>query len=635
MLVVAPVLAIGSTFLVAGSASASTSPKNIKPTINLCKAVAGSFHFSVNGKTISFSKACVAVTGKVGVNHVTETYAPATYRNLKSISVSPNSARVSTSVHTATATVKLAAHGAATVKFTNARVVTEVVGKSGALQTGTGSIEVCKWATDNWVVGDFPFTVTSDGTSTNVSVPVDQCSNPVPVSAGTVTVTEANEFPYAVDGATTTQGTLPIDSINAAPGGGATFTVNPNQALTVTIDNGTILSYYKACKILTSNQGSLAGSDFTFDSTWVFSPPTAPGTTFTNASFGGANPVVQTLTAQSAGTESCSWFSGAPAGSVVTMNEVAFPNVVVTGVPTIQGNDSSNTSSGTTAVFGLAVGTHAGETVDAVFSNEPMGWIEVCKTFNNDDGYVYNGLNAAQFSVNGGAWFWVDGGACSAPIEVPAGTASVTEMVNGTFYLSNVSTESASDPFGTDLLSSDSPPANPAVVSVPYGGVGNETVVTFTNSVDQTQFKICKQETSADAYLAGDWFTFDYSFSDAGNGYAGIAGSGSVSLQIAPITMANPTGLVCSGMISGPPAVDPSGNSIPVAVAEESTSIADVIVTSIGYQGNGSVLYDGAPADVTGSPVAFCFDPVNTVTGVVSPINVVTFTNGRTDGAVG
>ena len=149
LLLMAPVIAIGSSFLVAGSASATVNKtKSVKPTITVCKSVAGTFRFTVNGKALALHAQCAAVTAKAGVNHVTEISAPASYRNLASISVSPKAARVSSSLRTATVTVKLAAHGAATVRFVNAKVVTQVVTRSrpaAALGQATGTIEICKY----------------------------------------------------------------------------------------------------------------------------------------------------------------------------------------------------------------------------------------------------------------------------------------------------------------------------------------------------------------------------------------------------------------------------------------------------------------------------------------------------------
>jgi hypothetical protein len=106
------------------------------------------------------------------------------------------------------------------------------------------------------------------------------------------------------------------------------------------------------------------------------------------------------------------------------------------------------------------------------------------------------------------------------PIEVPAGTATVSEVIGKNLFLDSISTVSSSDPFGARLLTGGGPtlanpnavPVNPASVTVPYGDVGNETVVTFLNVVDPTQFKICKQETSSDAMLAGSTFNFGWSY---------------------------------------------------------------------------------------------------------------------------
>jgi hypothetical protein len=603
----APVLAIGSSFVVAGSAGASA--KNLKPTITICKSVAGSFHFSVNGKSMSLNKECTAVTVKAGVNHVSETWAPASYRNIVSISVSPSAARVSTSVKTATATVKLSAHGAATVRFVNAKIVTQVISRTtGRATAGTGYIEVCKYASDTDVEGSFPFTISAGGaTVATVSVAVNSCSSDIAVPAGPVVVTEANEFPYAVT-AVTSLPTISVSGITLGAGGSATFAVGANQGVSALFTDGTVLGYFKICKVLANDQGSLAGSKFVYTIGWTFSPPNGAA-----AITGTGSATVVAVDASVAGG-ACSLPFGAPAGSVVTASENAFPDVAVTNVAIIPAADNAGSANGT-AVFTVPTD---GSTASATFTNDPLGTIEVCKNF---DPWTYDYNYSAQFTVNGGASFWVDGGACSAPILVPAGTATVTEASQANFYLENVSTLSATDVFGTRLLTGDT--VNPASVIVPYGGVGNETVVTFTNAVDPTEFKICKQETSADANLVGSTFKFTWSFKGRDSDPDPI---GDVYLTIAPVTATNPTGLVCSGLIWGPPVINPDGSVTPVTVVEDSTSIAAVEVTSIVYQGNGSVgIETPLPAVVTGGVAGLCFDPG-------AGINVVTFTNGRTDG---
>ena len=99
----------------------------------------------------------------------------------------------------------------------------------------------------------------------------------------------------------------------------------------------------------------------------------------------------------------------------------------------------------------------------------------------------------------------------SQAFQVPAGTATVQEYnTNPDFYLANVSTVGVTDPTGSRLLSGST--TNPATVSVPFGGVNNETVVTFTNDTNQAQFKVCTAQTSPDAALVGDAFPYTWAY---------------------------------------------------------------------------------------------------------------------------
>jgi hypothetical protein len=121
------------------------------------------------------------------------------------------------------------------------------------------------------------------------------------------------------------------------------------------------------------------------------------------------------------------------------------------------------------------------------------------------------------FSVNGGTSFRVQGGACSTPDRGPGrngdGFGSHREEplprqhLDG--QLKRPIWRAAPDRRRADP---NAVPVNPASVTVPYGDVGNETVVTSLNVVDPTQFKICKQETSSDAMLAGSTFNFGWSY---------------------------------------------------------------------------------------------------------------------------
>jgi hypothetical protein len=521
----------------------------------------------------------------------------------------------------------------------NAKVVTQVVTRStsSAPRAATGWIEICKYpyqpqtgggGLTNLIPGgtDWPFTYTGG----SVSVPLSSCSPEQVVTAGTVTISEGDVYPYVVSNVDTVP---PYALGSAIPGGyksvggssgGATVTVNAGQVVEVDITNALLTSDFKLCKMLANNQGNLAGSVFGYDYTWSFTLPatlSSPAITITGPNANGSPGTTSVTAVANPGQNCLAPGIPVPAGATVKAWETnAVPYVSVTNVVISPATLDAGSANGT-AIFNVPTD---GSVVDATFTNDPLGYIEVCKNFYETpfwDSVSYNGNNSAQFSVNGGPSFWVAGGACSAPIEVPAGTATVSEVIGSSFYLWNVSTLSATDVFGTRLLSGAT--ANPASVFVPYGGVGNETVVTFTNVVDPTQFKICKQETSADANLSGGTFYFGYSFTVDGKttSYDGLP------LTIAPVTAANPTGLVCSGLIWGPPVVNTSGAAISVTIWEDATTLPGVQLDSIGYQGNGKVTYDSTyggldPVQVSLKAVGkFCMDPG-------AGINVVTFTNG-------
>ena len=233
-----------------------------------------------------------------------------------------------------------------------------------------------------------------------------------------------------------------------------------------------------------------------------------------------------------------------PLGSQATITEQSQANVAVTGVQVIpasaNGSGTTSTSADVIVVPGIA---------SASFTNEALGYVEVCKNAADasTSGVTFN------FSVNGGSSFPVVAGQCSQPFQVPAGTATVQELeTNPNFYLQSVTAEGY--PEGNALISG--PTSNGTVtVAVPFGGVGNETVVTYTDAVAKGQFKICTQESSPDANLAGQSFTYNYSVTDDG-----VTPAGSVTLT----EPASP-GITCSGLITGVPVVNPlaDGGGVP------------------------------------------------------------------------
>jgi hypothetical protein len=670
----APVIAIGSSALVAGTAAiaGATAKKVIQPTITISDAAPGAFRFTLNGIPVSFKGSSGRFTAKIGINRVTEISAPAMYRSLSSITVSPKAAEVGSSLKTDTVSVRLLAGKSATVRFSNEKLVVVVPsptpiappsnpGPSSPPPSNppvsnpapvtsptdtTGAIEICKSAADDWVEGSFPYTVTA-GTAapTSVSVAVGSCSAPITEPAGAVTITEgdvgASTGYSLVDVVSSTAGSL--GTVDLATGT-ANVTVTAGQDTGVEFVNATNVNTVKVCKTLLDNMGSLAGSTFDFNVSWTFTPANGAAP----ISGGGTVGVV----AVAAPGSNCALYgsltdgvAGAPGEipvtSAVTITEgTNVPDVQVTGVVLYPPSDGTTTATSASIVepqVGL-LGVAGSGLVEATFTNDPMGWVEVCKKF---DPWFYDASNSASFSVNGGAAITVDGGACSAPIEVPAGTATVAELgtSDSNFYLENITTVSASDPIGARLLTSGGPsladpnvlPVNPATVTVPYGNVSNETVVTFINTVDPTQFKICKQEDSYNANLAGDSFKFEWSYEPGTLGTYDaneVDSNDSVSLTIGavPAGQETPGGLVCSGLIWGPPAINANGSTNEISVTEESTTLEGVQADGYTLQGNGWTDEGTSefPAEVSdGGSATVVFTPA-------AGENVLTFTNGRT-----
>ena len=162
------------------------------------------------------------------------------------------------------------------------------------------------------------------------------------------------------------------------------------------------------------------------------------------------------------------------------------------------------------------------------------------------------------------------------------------------------------------------PTANPATVNVPYGDVGNETVVTYTDGVDPTSIKVCA--TDPGAVPDGQTVGFSWTYVDS-NPSPGLADTGiflGTPLPSLAITALDPN--PCE-YFSGPPVLDPEGYPYVLTITEWSISGSPgVEVTGITYQGNGSWSDDTAP----GLPASI------TITLGLGT-NAVTFTNGPTD----
>jgi hypothetical protein len=481
----------------------------------------------------------------------------------------PGSAQTNTNLSAGTVTATVGT-GVTEVDYTNSVVVNQP----------PGYIEICKNAGDPFVApGPWTFTLSQGNWSTTQSVLAGQCSGDVAVAPGQVNVAETFSAPnYVSSIAAIPSGNLLGSNL---ANGTATFAVASGAATTAVFTNDVQTGYVKVCKTLAPGSDALTGMPFNFNVN------DAAGTQ------------VITVIASAPGQTACSPdYSALPIGSVATVTEQSVPNVALTGVSVTPASADAGSTSTTAAV-------RVGPSINSVnFTNTALGWVEVCKNAADAStaGQTFN------FTVNGGMSFPVTTGQCSQPMQVPVGTATIAEAQNANYYLANVSTVSVTDPAGTRLLSG--PTANPATVLVPFGGVGNETIATFTNAVNQGAFKICTQQTSPDANLVGKSFPYSYTYT-----VNGVTSSGSVSLTVA---LGQAT---CSGVIATLPVVNANGTPVSVSVTSQVPSALSVDIAGILYQGNGAVT--SAPP----LPAAF---PATVSFNLGGGMNVLTWTNGAT-----
>jgi hypothetical protein len=445
-----------------------------------------------------------------------------------------------------------------------------------------GYLEVCKQAGDSYVPqGPWNFTVTdSDGTVVGSQTTLTgQCSGDLSLTPGNYTVTEDSVTSPDYVSAITGIPTAPLTT-NLADASG-TFAVAAGAAETAVFTDSTLLGHIKVCKTIAANSPL---SDQTFN--------------FTVTDLGGT----QTISVMAAaGATRCSPDDTLlPIGSHATVTEQAVPNVALTGVKVLpaSSNGSGTTSTSADVIVGPSIAS-------ATFTNQALGWVEVCK--NAAD--ASTATQTFDFSVNGGASIPVAAGHCSQPLQVPAGTATIQEIEsNPDFYLAGV-TASAT---GIPQAIVSGPTNGEITVQVQYGDVGDETVATFTDAVNTGEFKICTQESSEQANLAGQTFVYDYSVTDDG-----VTAPGSVSLT----EPASPGPATCSAEITGVPVVNPDGSVPEVTVTSLPPTVTDVQIDNIAYEGSGMLI--SQPSVPTGFPATQVY-------AIGTGSNVSTFTDGRT-----
>ncbi len=545
--------------------------------LEVCKVAADAttnghtFNFTEStlaGLRASFSLTALQVGSVVGENcstptnypvgtHVTVTELGQSPFTLTSISPTANVSLSNVVLGTAgaggsaTVTVHPTAAGTADsiVTFTNADLVPPT----------PGVIKVCKYGMDHYVQGTFNFSLSGvAGSLPSMSIPVGQCSyDAAPV--GQVTVTEAANPPYRLDHVSPNAVATNIDN------GEATFNVQANTITEADFYNATRYANVEVCKTLSDTSAALEGFTFVYNVNDVLGTQT-----------------VSLTAASQTGVPACVTDPlSLPAGTLATITEVAQPDIAVTGVSVYPSAADAGSS---LAQAVLTVGGPDGTSdVLATFTNQAYGYVEVCKNAADPS----TGNQSFPFVITGGSLADHDlttynvtilAGQCSGALSVPLGTASINEIqANPNFYLANV-TAVGGNPSQDRLLSS--PTQDPALVSVVWGGVANETLATFTDAVHTGIVKICSGQLAALQTSLGQ-FSYAYSYTVNGTPFSSTftltnyAGGATACAEIGgPL---NPTQI---------PVVNADGSAVMVSITATSAT-PNLVVDSASYQGAG------------------------------------------------
>jgi hypothetical protein len=442
-----------------------------------------------------------------------------------------------------------------------------------------GYVEVCKDAGDTYTTGSFTFTITDrTGFTDTEQVIVDQCTGPILVAAGNVSIAEApTPNTKVTDISTQPAGMLGPYNLN---NGTATVVVpvstSPADETQVHFVNSAVTAPLKVCKVLTASSAALAGAKFSFSIT------SANGTS-----------TIQ-IVASASPSGACKNVTGqVPVGSQVSVTEASMPYV---------GADGGAPGTGETQVVTVGTGINT-----ISFTNQAYGQFEICKNIAAVAGDPSYAGEVFSFKVNGDATpVQVAAGRCSPPTVLPAGTVTVQEvsLPPGFQFVSSTATGPTGDNRATSGTASNG--GNPVTFTVPYfndATSGGETLVTITNKVQRVQLKICKQlDPGSTTPLGGRDFNFDVYVNGGFNSTVGVQH---------PYPGPNS----CTGLLLNVPVVQGDGSPTTLKVVEASGP---------GYQTSAITVdnFTGTPTITLGTGT-ISFSP-----GVGSV--VVTYTNAAT-----
>ncbi len=362
-----------------------------------------------------------------------------------------------------------------------------------------GYVEICKDTAGPDVTGLFDFTITTNTITQTASAYAGQCTGPIQVPAGNVTIEEAQRNGIQL----TSVSSLPADRLFSANLINRTATVEVPVGGVATetqvhFVNAAVMGQLKVCKALAPGSDALDGQTFNFDVTRHadVDPP--------------AGPTQRVSVHASATSTQCVIVGSFPVGEQVQVSEVApgdYIDVSGEGVVTIATGINSIT-----------------------ITNRAMGILELCKA-------AVAGLTTQptfRFRVDGGSIIPVRAGACTLPIRIAIGQHAVQELAENDYELKPDAPGGGLDVTPADRLVTRNVGLRTITVAVPYGQAG-ETLVNVTNRVKQGQVKVCKAVPTSSLDALGSK-AFDFTVLVDGVAKPGVTGltAGTCSLPIGP-----------------------------------------------------------------------------------------------------
>jgi hypothetical protein len=370
----------------------------------------------------------------------------------------------------------------------------------------TGTLEICKSSLNGMSGKTFTFSVNGGAP---ITVKGGRCTGPMQVTAGNVTILEAQ------GAGTSDSPTTDVASIRTTPSARQVSQDLANRKVVVTVAAGSTASNETRVTYVNEPAGGNYGD---LKICKLTETPAFLGQNFSFKVNGGSAISVTAADANDdPSTWSCRLAGTFQVGTIVNVAELVPAQAQVAWIDTNPGSNlvDFDTSAGTASVQ-ITAGMTVVEFDNEAFTPQGNGYLEICKDralldYNQPDWAVQGSFTFDVTDASGASQqVSVLAGQCSGPLQVAAGIAHVTEeKVNGIDLVDAYTIPD--DRFQQSNL------INGTVdVEIPVSDDPNdETQLHMVNQAERGQLKICKALGAGSSDLIGQNFYFDV---DTGNG---------------------------------------------------------------------------------------------------------------------